>query len=54
LTPTPARDGALPMRFDIGMGVRHGDDLKEQLDAFIIRRKARIDALLDAFGVPRP
>jgi ABC-type amino acid transport substrate-binding protein len=55
LTPTPPRDGALPMRFAIGMGVRHGDhDLKEQLDAFIVRRKPRIDALLDSFGVPRP
>jgi mxaJ protein len=55
LTPTPPRDGELPMRFAIGMGVRHADhELKEQLDAFIIRRKARIDSLLDAFGVPRP
>jgi mxaJ protein len=55
LTPTPVRDGTLPMRFAIGMGVRRGDDeLKEQLDAFIVRRKPRIEALLDSFGVPRP
>jgi hypothetical protein len=43
------------MRFAIGMGVRRTDhELKEQLDNFIIRRKAGIDALLDTFGVPRP
>ena len=55
LTPTPPRDGTLPMRFAIGMGVRRADhELKAQLDAFIVRRKPRIDTLLDSFGVPRP
>jgi mxaJ protein len=55
LTPTPARDGALPMRFAIGMGVRRDDhELRERLDAFIGREQPRIDALLDSFGVPRP
>jgi mxaJ protein len=55
VTPTPPRDGELPMRFAIGMGVRRADqDLRAQLDAFIVRRKPRIDALLDSFGVPRP
>jgi quinoprotein dehydrogenase-associated probable ABC transporter substrate-binding protein len=54
LTPTPARDGALPMRFEIGMGVRRGDqELRQRLDTFIARNGASIDALLDRFGVPR-
>jgi len=55
LTPTPERDGTLPMRFEIGMGVRRGDRaLLKKLDDFIARRKVTIDALLDRYGVPRP
>lgn len=44
----------LPFVFDIAMGVRRGDTaLKEELDAFLERRKPEIDALLDEYGVPR-
>ena len=45
---------ALPFAFDISMGVRRGDrELKETLDAFIIRRQEAIDRLLAEYGVPR-
>jgi mxaJ protein len=55
LTPTPARDGELPMRFDIALGVRRGDrELRSKLDAFVARRRPAIDALLTSYGVPRP
>jgi len=44
----------VPMRFEIGMGVRRSDrPLRERLNGFIARRKSSIDALLDGFGVPR-
>jgi mxaJ protein len=55
LVPTPAKDGELPLRFAIGMGVRRADRaLLEQLNAFITRRQPAIDALLARYGVPRP
>jgi len=55
LTPTPERDGTLPMRFEIGMGVRRADRaLLKKLDGFLARRKVVVDALLDRYGVPRP
>ena len=45
--------GALPFRFDISMGVRHGDDLLlQQLNEFIVRRKNDIRRLLASYGVP--
>ena len=49
-SPNPA----LPLSFDIGMGVRQGDTkLKQQLDSELIRRKPDIDLILRSFGVPR-
>jgi quinoprotein dehydrogenase-associated probable ABC transporter substrate-binding protein len=45
-----------PLRFDfsISMGVRKGDDaLKARLDDVIARRKREIEAIIDAYGVPR-
>jgi mxaJ protein len=55
LTLTPARDGSLPMRFQISMGVRRSDQqLRTALNAFITHQKPAIDALLARFGVPRP
>ena len=56
LTPVaPQIDGpTLPMLFDISMGVRRGDvDLKRQIDETLERNRAKIDAILAAFGVPR-
>ena len=44
----------LPFVFDISMAVRHGDEeLKEELNGILERRRAEIDALLDRYGVPR-
>lgn len=45
---------ALPFVFDISMGVRRdAAALAAELDDFIVRRRAEIDRLLDAYGVPR-
>jgi mxaJ protein len=55
LLPTPAQDGSLPMRFDIGMGVRRDDKgLRDRLDRFLVRHRPAVDALLARYGVPRP
>lgn len=44
----------VPFAYDIGLGVRRGNrDLKERLDAFLLRRRARIERILDAYGIPR-
>jgi mxaJ protein len=44
----------LPFVFDISMGVRRQDkELKEKLDGILERRRPEIDAILDAYGVPR-
>jgi mxaJ protein len=56
VTPvTPAADGpALPLTFAIAMGVRRGDQaLLAALQQVLDRRRADIDAILDAYGVPR-
>jgi mxaJ protein len=52
---SPREDSpALPFVFDIAMGVRRGDAaLQRELDAFIVRRRADITRILDAYGVPR-
>jgi mxaJ protein len=43
----------LPFVFDISMGVRRADStLRDTLNAILIRRRASIDSLLDAYGVP--
>jgi mxaJ protein len=44
----------LPFVFDIGMGVRRGDNaLRDSLDAVLTRRRPEIDRLLAEYGVPR-
>jgi mxaJ protein len=54
LTPVaPPRDGVLPFRFDIAMGVRRGDAaLRATLDRIIVRRRAEIRRILEEYGVP--
>ncbi|HLT02514.1 MAG TPA: hypothetical protein VK001_10055, partial [Geminicoccaceae bacterium] len=45
-----------PLRFDfaIAMGVRQGEHaFRDQLNAILARRRADIDRLLEAYGVPR-
>ena len=51
----PQVDGPrLPMVFDISMGVRREDTaLRQEIEAAIARRRADIDAVLAAYGVPR-
>jgi mxaJ protein len=44
----------LPFVYDISMGVRRGDeDLRQQLDSFLERRRPDIERILDEYGVPR-
>jgi mxaJ protein len=48
------RAGALPLSFGISLGVRRDDQrLRRELDEALVRLQPRIDALLDAYGVPR-
>ena len=50
---TPALDGALPMCFDIGMGIRKdAPDLKNEIEAILAREKPAINATLRQYGVP--
>ena len=43
----------LPFVFDISMGVRRADStFRDTLNAIIVRRRASIDSLLTAYGVP--
>jgi quinoprotein dehydrogenase-associated probable ABC transporter substrate-binding protein len=52
IDPDPS-DPSLPMAFDIAIGVRASDsDLKQRLDAELIRRKAEISHLLQTYGIP--
>ena len=45
---------SLPFVFDIAMGVRREDTaLRETLNDFLVRRASDIDAVLDAYGIPR-
>lgn len=54
LQPVPADSPALPMSFDIALGVRRGDEaLQQALDQVLARRRPAIDALLARFHVPR-
>lgn len=56
LTPIEDTKDFAPLQFsfEIAMGVRKGDTaLKNQIDAFLLRRRGEIDALLDRYGVPR-
>ncbi|MBV8856692.1 MAG: substrate-binding domain-containing protein [Acidobacteria bacterium] len=44
----------LPFVYDISMGVRRGDeDLRQQLEGFLERRRPEIERILDDYGVPR-
>ena len=53
IQPDPANP-ALPLTFDIGLGVREGDTaLKDQLDAELLRRHTEIDAILRSYGLPQ-
>jgi quinoprotein dehydrogenase-associated probable ABC transporter substrate-binding protein len=51
----PALDPpALPLAFDIAMGVRRGDvALRTRLDDVLRRRRRELDAILALYGVPR-
>ncbi len=47
-------DSGLPMAFDIAVGVRHADrELAAELDRALVARRADIDRILTAWGVPR-
>jgi mxaJ protein len=51
---TPEKDGNLPLAFDISMGVRKGDKAwKQELEAFLERRRSEVLAILEEHGVPR-
>jgi quinoprotein dehydrogenase-associated probable ABC transporter substrate-binding protein len=53
-TLAPPAGLPVPFEFSIAMGVRKGDTaLRDRLDAVLARRKADIDAILDAYFVPR-
>jgi quinoprotein dehydrogenase-associated probable ABC transporter substrate-binding protein len=44
----------LPFAFDIGLGVREGDsELKQRLDAELVRRHAEIEEILRSYGIPQ-
>jgi mxaJ protein len=51
----PSRiEGDPPMRFDIAMGVRKGDnDFAAEIDQALASRRADIDAILASYHVPR-
>lgn len=50
----PPADPGLPFAFSIAMGVRRGDTaMQQQLNGFLGRRAAEVDAILDAYDVPR-
>jgi mxaJ protein len=56
VTPVAAADDGAPwpMQFDISMGVRKGNTaLRDRLNGIIARDGAKIDAILDAYHVPR-
>jgi mxaJ protein len=54
LTPLPKSQGSkLPMSAAIAVGVRRGDVvLRNKLDRILARDRARIERLLEAYGVP--
>jgi quinoprotein dehydrogenase-associated probable ABC transporter substrate-binding protein len=55
LVPVQAPTGlAMPFEYAIAMGVRKGDTaLRDRLDELLVRRKADIHAILDAYAVPQ-
>jgi mxaJ protein len=45
---------ALPFVYDISMGVRRGDEVfRNELDGILERKRPEVEAILDAYGVPR-
>ncbi|HEV8239847.1 MAG TPA: quinoprotein dehydrogenase-associated putative ABC transporter substrate-binding protein [Thermoanaerobaculia bacterium] len=49
-----AQDAALPMAFDVAMGVRKRDArLRDRVDAALARRRGDVDRILAEYGVPR-
>jgi mxaJ protein len=49
-----AGDAALPMAFDISMGVRREDkDLRREINEALVRNRKAIGAILAEYGVPR-
>ena len=52
---TPQLDPpALPLAFDIAVAVRKGDtQLRDRIDAALVRRRAEVNRILDEYGVPR-
>ncbi|MDB5811389.1 MAG: quinoprotein dehydrogenase-associated probable transporter substrate-binding protein [Betaproteobacteria bacterium] len=54
VTPMRATREAVPMTFDIAIGVRRGDpSLASELDAVLLRRSREIQRLLDGYHVPQ-
>jgi quinoprotein dehydrogenase-associated probable ABC transporter substrate-binding protein len=50
----PPAVSPMPFEYSIAMGVRKGDAaLRDRLDTLLVRRKKDIDAILDAYFVPR-
>jgi mxaJ protein len=48
------RDPSLPMAFDIAIGVRSADqELTQQLNAELDRRRHEIRQLLQSYGIPQ-
>lgn len=55
VTPVPSDPAHpdLPLAFDIGIGVRASDtELKQRLDAELVRRHAEINSILRTYGIP--
>jgi mxaJ protein len=53
VTPLPAVDGGLPLRFSIALGVRKGDTaLRSRLDAALAHLQPQVRALLGRYDVP--
>jgi mxaJ protein len=55
VTPVmPQSDGALPMAFDVSLGVaKTNTTLRDQLNTVLGNRRAEIDKILDGYNVPR-
>src|SRR5205814_9751079 len=52
LTPTPQKDGPLPLAFSISLGVRKKDTaLRDELNAVLRSDKPAIDRILRNYGV---
>jgi quinoprotein dehydrogenase-associated probable ABC transporter substrate-binding protein len=50
----PVDRAFLPMVFDMALGVRKGEEaFRAELEEVLVRKRPEIDAILDAYGVPR-